>query len=59
MNVFQNANFGEGGAAVGKMVLDVTFFIIINVLYLNIVQGIIIDTFGEMREEIEERSKNF
>lgn len=59
MNVFQNANFREGGAAVGKMALDVTFFIIINVLYLNIVQGIIIDTFGEMREEIEKRSKNF
>lgn len=57
MNVFQNSDWREGGAAVGKMALDVTFFIIINVLYLNIVQGIIIDTFGEMREEIDKRSK--
>jgi hypothetical protein len=28
---------------------DVSFFLIINVVFINIIQGIIVDTFGELR----------
>lgn len=38
-----------------KQVFDLSFFIIINVIALNIIFGIIIDTFGEMRAELQER----
>ena len=40
-----------------KLVFDVLFFIVINVVSLNIIFGIIIDTFGEMRTDGDERSK--
>ena len=33
----------------GKMLFDLSFFIFVNVISLNIIFGIIIDTFGEMR----------
>ena len=39
------------------MIFDILFFIIVNVIYLNIVFGIIIDTFGEMRGDLEKRGK--
>ncbi len=56
-NAFDQANFAIGGKVVGKMGFDVLFFAIINIIYLNIVFGIIIDTFGEMRTSLDERSK--
>jgi hypothetical protein len=34
-----------------KIVFDLTYFIIINTIILNIVFGIIVDTFGDMRDE--------
>lgn len=40
-----------------KTVFDLLFFFTINVISLNIVFGIIIDTFSEIRESNEERSK--
>lgn len=55
-NVFQDADWTTGNSVVGKMIFDLFFFIIVNVIYLNIVFGIIIDTFGEMRGELSERS---
>ena len=36
-------------------ILVVTFFIIINVIFLNIIFGIIIDTFSELRDHERER----
>lgn len=42
-----------------KTVFDLMFFFVINVISLNIIFGIIIDTFSEIREKNEERSKNF
>jgi hypothetical protein len=58
-NVFQDADWTTGKSVVGKMIFDLLFFVVINVIYLNIVFGIIIDTFGEMRGELDERSKIF
>jgi len=40
-----------------KTVFDLSFFIIINLISLNIIFGIIIDTFGELRGKIIERSR--
>lgn len=56
-NIFQDANFEAGWTVVSKTIFDLMFFIVINVIYLNIVFGIIIDTFGEMRADLDERSK--
>lgn len=39
-----------------KLIFDLSFFIFINVISLNIIFGIIIDQFGEMRHALRERS---
>jgi hypothetical protein len=43
---------------VGKFFYDLIFFILVNVISMNIIFGIIIDTFAAMREENDERGKN-
>lgn len=40
-----------------KIIFDLSFFILINVIALNMLFGIIIDTFSEMREKIQSKSK--
>lgn len=35
----------------GRLAFDVVFFLVINVIMLNIIFGIIIDTFGELRDK--------
>jgi hypothetical protein len=35
----------------GRYFFDFTFFVIFNVLFLQIIFGIILDTFGELRDE--------
>ena len=42
-----------------KWLLDISFFFIINLFATEIVAGIIIDTFGELREKTDEKSKIF
>ena len=44
---FQNGNFGRFYA---KFFIDLSFYLVCNVVFLNIIFGIIIDTFGEMRQ---------
>ena len=34
-----------------RVIYDLSFYIIINVIWLNIIFGIIIDTFAELRDE--------
>lgn len=46
-----------GGKAVLKTLLDLMFFFLVNVVSLNIIFGIIIDTFGELRDSAENRGK--
>jgi len=41
------------------MFFDLSFFIFVNVISLNIIFGIIIDTFGEMRAAADEKSTKF
>lgn len=42
--------FYEGRSrSMPKVLLDVTFFFVINIIFLNLIFGIIIDTFGELR----------
>jgi hypothetical protein len=40
-------------------IYTLAFFIIINILLINIFFGIIIDTFGELRDENEEKKQVF
>jgi hypothetical protein len=40
-----------------RTVFDITFFMLINVISLNIIFGIIIDTFSQLRDAQNERSK--
>lgn len=47
--------YGEDGKFILKLIYDLGFFIIIKVIILNIVFGVIIDTFGELRMEFVER----
>jgi len=41
----------DGSVYFGRFFLDITFFLIIIILGLNIVFGIILDTFGELRDK--------
>ena len=55
---FEVASSGNYGHFVGRLVFDLFFFILINVLMLNLVQGIIIDSFTELRNEQYAREYN-
>ena len=41
----------------GRTIFDISFFMLINVISLNIIFGIIIDTFSQLRDAQNERSK--
>lgn len=41
----------------GKMTFDLLFFMFVNIVSLNIIFGIIIDTFAELRTDQRERGK--
>jgi inositol 1,4,5-triphosphate receptor type 1 len=43
--------FGKDSKFGWKIVFDLSYFILINTIILNIVFGIIVDTFGDMRDE--------
>lgn len=49
--------YGKEGKFGLKLLFDLSYFMIVNVICLNIVFGVIIDTFGEMRGESVERCK--
>ena len=42
---------GEWGMYQERLIFDITFFFIVNVLLMDIVFGIIIDTFAGLRDE--------
>ena len=42
-----------------RNVYDISFFIFVNVVLLNIIFGLIIDAFAELRDENTQRSKAF
>lgn len=46
-----------GDKQIIKTVMDLMFFFLINVVSLNIVFGIIIDTFGELRGDADKRGE--
>ena len=48
----------KGSRFYAKNMYDVTFFMIVNVIALNIIFGIIIDTFSQLRDDQHERGKN-
>ena len=46
----------EKGSFIVKFIFDLSFFVFINIISLNIIFGIIIDTFAAMRDALQERS---
>ena len=50
---------GEGAAWAWKIMYGLLFFLIIGVILFDIVTGIIIDTFGMLREELQARNTIF
>lgn len=42
----------------GRFFIDITFFFIVKMVLLNLIAGIIIDTFSELRDELNEREKD-
>lgn len=48
----------KGNRFFAKNMYDVTFFMIVNVIALNIIFGIIIDTFSQLRDDQHERGKS-
>jgi len=42
----------------GAFIYQMLFFFIINVIFLNIIFGVIINTFAELREEAKEREED-
>lgn len=41
----------------GKLMFDLSFFLLVNIISLNVIFGIIIDTFSELRTRHRERGK--
>jgi hypothetical protein len=37
----------------GRLILVITFFIIVNTVLMNIIFGVIVDTFGELRDKMQ------
>jgi hypothetical protein len=57
-NLLQESSFGD---FLSRAVFDLAFFVIITIVSLNVVFGIIVDTFSELRDErfkIEEHMQN-
>ena len=52
-------NYAEDGPYKwgSRIVFDVVFFLVVGLILSNIVSGIILDTFGALREESNERSR--
>jgi len=48
------ANDVSEGYYWGRYTFDLTFFIVINMLFIQIIFGIILDTFGELRKKQDE-----
>jgi hypothetical protein len=40
-----------------RVVFDLTFFIVVLILFLNLIFGVIIDTFGQLRDQAAAREK--
>lgn len=53
---FLAGKLSKGGKFFGRFFFDLTFFILIKLIFLNLVAGIIIDTFSTMRDELTQRS---
>jgi hypothetical protein len=47
----------EGDNFMLRNIYDISFFVLINVILLNIIFGLIIDAFAELRDSNQEKSK--
>jgi len=51
-------NPGESQYYIGRAIFDITFFMLIIIISLNIIFGIIIDTFGQLRDQKNEMEED-
>jgi hypothetical protein len=56
--VAEPVSHGDLGKYAAKVALDISFFFIVNIIFLNLVFGIIIDTFGELREISDKKTND-
>ena len=59
VSLLQPMFYGKGGDGrfYGKLILDVSFFLLINTVLLNIILAILVDTFSNLRQRDDEFSK--
>ena len=55
---FSGLTVHSWGGLIGRTVFDICFFILVLVLLLNIIFGIILDTFSALREDAKEQQEN-
>ena len=53
--ILDDADRSDAKAWRNRIIYDLTFFVILGVLLFDVVTGIILDTFGELREEVNVR----
>lgn len=59
VSLLQPIFYGKGGDGrfYGKLILDISFFLLINTVLLNIILAILVDTFSNLRQRNDEFSK--
>lgn len=58
MLIRQSYNEDNRGRFYTRLIYDITIFLIINVVFMNIIFGIIIDTFAVLRDENKKKEEN-
>merc|ERR1712216_776015 len=54
-----DAFFGDGQMYIDRVIFGLVFFLVLGVILFDIVTGIIIDKFGELREQTNSRNEYF
>lgn len=57
-NFIPKKNYFSGGPYVGKWFLEMFFFIVFSLLLLNMINGIIINTFTQLKEELDKKEED-
>eukprot|EP00615_Pteridomonas_danica_P005853 CAMPEP_0114339576 /NCGR_PEP_ID=MMETSP0101-20121206/7817_1 /TAXON_ID=38822 ORGANISM="Pteridomonas danica, Strain PT" /NCGR_SAMPLE_ID=MMETSP0101 /ASSEMBLY_ACC=CAM_ASM_000211 /LENGTH=2941 /DNA_ID=CAMNT_0001472581 /DNA_START=113 /DNA_END=8938 /DNA_ORIENTATION=+ len=53
--VMDNTSNSDGDRYIWRMVYDLTFFVWVGIMLFNVLTGLIVDTFGALRDEANER----
>jgi hypothetical protein len=53
--VMDNTSNSDGDRYIWRMIYDITFFVWVGIMLFNVLTGLIVDTFGALRDEANER----